>query len=63
MAYESLSSTGGLFYNFAIVKMKGPNKLFEIEYINTYAIFYHLKPGTQMLIVFLDREIAQVLNF
>ena len=31
MLYEALNSIVGLFYNFTLVKMKGPNKLSETE--------------------------------
>ena len=31
-SYKTASVIVGLFYNFTNVKMKGPNKLFEIEF-------------------------------
>ena len=31
MLYEILSDNAGLFFNFTIVKMKGPNKRLELE--------------------------------
>ena len=32
MLFETLSDNAGLFFNFTIVKIKGPNKRLELEF-------------------------------